>query len=710
MPTQPSNRSTVSRTPVAGRWRAGAAGALGSVLLGCCLLLAPPGQRLALLSYDLLFLFRRHADPASLQTVVVLNMDEASRKELKQPPDQPWDRRVHARLLRALAEQRAKVVVFDVLFDEPSADQQADEELAAAIRQQGRVVLGASLISSKQEGRPPSMQLLTPAAPLNAPYGIGEWPIDKGSSPIIRRQLNNVTYTNLAWQAAQIFGAAPTERLRNRWLNFYGPGGTLPTISFHRALESNSLAKDFFAGKAVFVGKAGIITSDGQTKDRHPTPYSIWSGGFTSGVELHATAFLNLVRNEWLEQMGPVAEFLVVILCGVLFGLGLTLIVGRRPHGAWLGGAAALIGALAIAGWAFGQAQWMRIWFNWLIVCAVQVPFALAWAVLTHTRRLSREKEQLEQELALAESAARLPELLDRSPDPSASTFAQSPSPRVPSAFGHSPPPIPNHELLQRIGRGAYGEVWLARNAIGTFHAVKVVHQASFDTTDPYEREFRGIQKFTPISRNHPGLVHILHVGRSDPDGYFFYIMELGDDERSGQNITPGEYSADTLARRLEKRRRLATRETLMLGIDLAAALEYLHQLNLIHRDIKPSNIVFVNGRPKFADAGLVTHTASGDRSSTFVGTEGYLAPEGPGTFPADIYSLGKVLYEASTGCDRHDFPALPATLVAGEDRSLAKLNDIVLLACETNPRQRYQSAAALRADLEKLQRSLGRG
>src|SRR6267142_1755069 len=68
--------------------------------------------------------------------------------------------------------------------------------------------------------------------------------------------------------------------------------------------------------------------------------------------------------------------------------------------------------------------------------------------------------------------------------------------------------------------RGAYGEVWLARNAIGAFHVVKLVKRRGFPSDEPYEREFRGIQKFMPISRSHPGFVHILHVGRNEEEKF----------------------------------------------------------------------------------------------------------------------------------------------------------------------------------------------
>src|SRR5262245_1039034 len=91
------------------------------------------------------------------------------------------------------------------------------------------------------------------------------------------------------------------------------------------------------------------------------------------------------------------------------------------------------------------------------------------------------------------------------------------------------PPPIPDHVLLQRIGSGAYGDVWLARNALGTLRAVKIVYRAHFKEDRPYEREFNGILKYEPISRTHEGLVQVLHVGRNDEAGWFYYVMELAD-------------------------------------------------------------------------------------------------------------------------------------------------------------------------------------
>lgn len=265
----------------------------------------------------------------------------------------------------------------------------------------------------------------------------------------------------------------------------------------------------------------------------------------------------------------------------------------------------------------------------------------------------------------------------------------------------HAPPRDLDYELVRLIGRGGYGEVWLVRNRSGGYCACKVVYRESFQHDRPYEREYEGICKFEPVSRAGESQIKILHVGRRDALGYFYYIMELADDAASGREIQPDHYVPKTLHSELESRKRLPVKECIEIGLSLTSALENLHRHGLIHRDIKPGNIIFVNGVPKLADIGLVTDL---DVSISYVGTEGFIPPEGPTSPRADIYGLGKVLYEMSTGKDRLQYPELPADFAGVPDWDLLlELNAVVSKACEANPSRRYASARMLRADLALL-------
>ena len=76
------------------------------------------------------------------------------------------------------------------------------------------------------------------------------------------------------------------------------------------------------------------------------------------------------------------------------------------------------------------------------------------------------------------------------------------------SKRGTSPPQIPDHEMLRCIGKGAYGEVWLARNIMGSWRAVKVVYRSSFEDDRPFEREFNGIKKFEPTGEKFDPNLH----------------------------------------------------------------------------------------------------------------------------------------------------------------------------------------------------------
>ena len=100
---------------------------------------------------------------------------------------------------------------------------------------------------------------------------------------------------------------------------------------------------------------------------------------------------------------------------------------------------------------------------------------------------------------------------------------------------------------MRLIGRGSYGDVWLARGVTGVFRAVKIVWRDRFEDLRPYEREFEGITRFAAISLREPSQLALLHAGRQDTAGFFYYVMELADDTAHGREIDPATYAPCTL-------------------------------------------------------------------------------------------------------------------------------------------------------------------
>jgi serine/threonine protein kinase len=337
---------------------------------------------------------------------------------------------------------------------------------------------------------------------------------------------------------------------------------------------------------------------------------------------------------------------------------------------------AALVVVLAAVSWSIVT----NLWFPWLIIAGGQVPCALAWALGASRIRSYATKPVAE---------------------------ALAPSKVLPDA--------PDYEVFDPpFGHGAYGRVWLARNAVGQWQALKAVYQDLFGAnTEPFERELRGIERYKPISDKHPGLLRVDFVSRKRAEGYFYYVMELGDAQAPGWENAPATYKPRDLAsvRAQANRNRLPVKECVRIGISLSEALDFLHRQDLTHRDIKPSNIVFVNGRPKLADVGLVADARPADH--TWVGTPGYMPPppEQPGTPQADIYGLGMVLYVISTGREPVLFPELSTTLVEGTSSSdFIRLNAVIIRACQPDCTQRYASAAELLDALRNLDQSLSSG
>lgn len=662
---------------------------MGSVTaaMGIILTFFPVGDALVFLSYDLPFVFRPQT---AIQDCVIVEMDEKSYQELNQEWGQKWDRALHARLVDKLTQDGAKLVVFDVWFAETTTDE-TDRKLAEAIRANGKVVLAATLESIGRPGvvgrqiKPPIALLATNAAG----WGIAER-LPERDGVVRRAYIGEEQYPSLDWRAAALLDAPKTRlgdaRKQERWMNYYGPAGTPPSISYCDALTS---AKGYFKDKAVFVGGRPRTRFVGDEVDEFRTPYTRWDGRCSSGVEIIATSFLNLLHGDWLVRCPWLVELLIVLVVGLASGFGFTKL---KPLYACLGtlaGAGVIFVLAVLVVWTW------HVWGGWAVIALAQLPLALVLSLAYQVSTARERAREVGGEIALPEATPGTSQLKITGTTPPGGT---------PLRFG-SDLKLRDFAMLRSIGKGGYGEVWLCKDAVGRFRAAKFVYRDRFDDVQPYQREFGGLQKFARL--NHPRLLRVFHVSIDDEAGYFYYVMELADDEHSGQEIKPDKYSPRTLVGDLRCRGRLSVEECVALGLSLADGLAHLHAHNLVHRDIKPSNIVYVDGMAKLADIGLVADVEKSDVSA--VGTREFMDPVFAGSVLGDIYSFGKVLYVAATGFDPKQFPEFPPCDEAtAEGRGLERLKQIVLKACAPSKADRYPSVAQMLADLEGVRRAVG--
>jgi CHASE2 domain-containing sensor protein len=662
-----------------------ALGAAVAVICGLLLWKIPLGEAWVNSSYDYLFRFDARHTVTNKVVVVLMDNEAYAYDEFHQRRKQPWDRGLHAKLLNRLKSDGCALVVFDCFFRGPG-DSAKDEALAAAIRKQDRVVLmeqQAQVTHPDLDGfhpTPPSEPFLS-AAKTN----VGVAWLDPDLGEIVRKHwpfpAPEPGYPSLPWTAARLCGAQLFEEPHEQWLRYYGK--TSPPwqrLSYRFAFTQPT---NYFRDQIVFVGAAPETTVPGDDEDEFQTPYTRWTGESTAGVEIMVTEFLNLMNHDWLERPAWWIEALLLIVSGTLLG---GLLCRVRPVTACV---SAVVIAVAVAFGAVSLTYFTNYWFPWLVVAGGQVPCALAWSVITSEIRRTRE-------------IATATELLSKIP-PEELVRA-----RVKATAPEELPDAPDYELIHPpFGEGAYGKVWLARNAIGQWQALKVVYLANFkNNADPFEREFNGIRRYKPVSDKHPGLLRVDFVSKKRPK-YFYYVMELGDALDPNWEKDRAAYKPRDLAseRARLKGKRLPVRDCIVIGLALTDALDFLHREGLTHRDIKPQNIIFVNGQPKLADVGLISEIRPEDEERTFVGTPGYMPPppERPGTAQADLYSLGMVLYVLMTGRNAAFFPDIATTLVDSTEPDFLPLNAVILKACQPDCAKRYSSAAEMKQDLQKV-------
>jgi len=271
----------------------------------------------------------------------------------------------------------------------------------------------------------------------------------------------------------------------------------------------------------------------------------------------------------------------------------------------------------------------------------------------------------------------------------------------LPSKFG-------KYMLLEEIGRGGMGVIYLARDEeTGQEHALKMILHGDQATTTTQRRFHAEAQAAKGL--DHPNIIHISDVGQLEGRAYFCMDLIVG----------------ETLAERL-MRGPMPPRQTARLMMQVARAMDYAHSQGVLHRDLKPSNILIADedNRAYIVDFGLARDTTANHESLTrtgsVIGTPAYMAPEqaagkrGQVGAASDVYSLGAIMYhmltarppfQAASPVDTvlmllEQDPIPPRVLNRNADRQL----EMIAMRCLQKPQDlRYASAGDLADDLERF-------
>ena len=368
------------------------AGGLLAIGMGLACLRFSFGEPLMRLSYNLPFIFRSNLDT---DKVILVYLDEQSAKQLHQPIDDVWNRALHVPLLDRLTRDNARLVFYDIVFDQPAADPAADVAFEDSIRRNGRVILGASLDKIQRMGGVSRQTVAAPIKPLRkAAAGWGILAFDPVDPDYGVRQIffGTSLIPSATWKAAQVLGASFTRESRETaarcWVNYYGPRDTFPSINFGQTLDPEGLPPGYFKDKIVLIGGRSTVGSSAAGRDEFATPYSTSNHQFSPGLEIHATILLNLLRSEWLTRISENWESTFIVVVGLL-AAGLCAL---RPTLATL---SALLASIAIACCACWIVWGQRIWVAWMVPVAIQIPFGLVWSVGSQYLLESRRREEL---------------------------------------------------------------------------------------------------------------------------------------------------------------------------------------------------------------------------------------------------------------------------------------------------------------------------
>lgn len=300
-----------------------------SVFFSVSICLTPWIKMMESMLTDTLFFLRGEQKTPGEAVIVAIDEESFSAFGLAWP----WPRRMHAKLIETLYRNGASVVAMDVIFGEPSSPED-DEALKNILASRPETVLASNIQVIDEKGY--SQKIITlpseSMSPGNVISGSANLPVE--SDGFIRRLADEEEGIKpFSLETARMFCLKKNvktcglehEKIPGKpEINFSGPARTIKTVSYYQAMDPEKyLTPGFFKGRMVFVGFVTGVNTAGKDKghDSYPVPFTRWMGGYMPGVEIHANAALNIVRNNMIMPVSTWASVTVGIIAGIVSGL-----------------------------------------------------------------------------------------------------------------------------------------------------------------------------------------------------------------------------------------------------------------------------------------------------------------------------------------------------------------------------------------------------
>jgi adenylate cyclase len=345
------------------------------------------GQALENQALDFWYRLRPASSPPP--EIVIVGIDEHSFQDLKK--SWPWPRSYHAKLIRQLKAAGARLIVFDVLFAEPS-NAKDDQAFAEAMREAGNVILATTIEST--ENAQVARQILVQPYPLfrQAALGMGLTLVTPDSDGIVRRFHCRLGEEETLPEIV-VHAYLPNLQIPPHLcslIHFTGPPGHLYTLSYSRVLEGlDPSGAERLRGKIVLIGRI-VGASPTPIADAFYTPFFAGTGQLMSGVEIHAQVIQTLLKKNWGRELPLSSRLSVDLVVLLLFGW---LLVRVSPFAA-MGVLAGFI--LVIFGLSVYLFLHLNLWYPPVLLCG-GLGVVYAGHIFAHYWIESREKRWLRQ-------------------------------------------------------------------------------------------------------------------------------------------------------------------------------------------------------------------------------------------------------------------------------------------------------------------------